>query len=56
MTAVHAKPDFNAETVAQTMLYKEDGSYKFDFETSNGIKAGSEGDGENVVEGFYTYV
>lgn len=48
--------DYEAHIEETDFKVNEDGSYKQNFKTSNNIKIEEESDGQNVVEGSYSYI
>lgn len=48
--------DYEAHIEETDFKQNEDGGYKQKFKTSNNIKIEEESDGQNVVEGSYSYV
>lgn len=48
--------DVEAVVEQNDFVINEDSGYKFNYKTSNSIKAEEEGDGVNIVEGSYSYL
>lgn len=48
--------DFEAHIEATDFKLTDDGGFKYGYKTSNNIKLEEESDGQNVVEGSYSYV
>lgn len=55
--AADTKPeDYEAHIEQTDFKTNEDASYKYQYQTSNKIKIEEESDGQNIVEGSYSYV
>lgn len=48
--------DYEAHIEQTDFKINEDAGYKFGYKTSNNIKIEEESDGQNIVEGSYSYV